>query len=143
MYKKIYTFACIFLLCQCQAYIAPPKDLLKPEALQKVLVEIHSLEALLLEKNYNSIDSAQVAFQEAEKKIFKKNKLSYQTYKNSYAYYLKAKPEKLDQIYKIVIDTLEKREKKIPNTNTPADSTLLKKQERKRDNFRKRPFQST
>ena len=138
MQKIIYTTLLIWILSNCQNSTAKPEKLLSLAEMQKILVDIHSLEALLLEKNYNLIDSAQVAYQDAEKGLFKKHKISYKHYKSSYDYYLKVQPEKLDAIYKAVIDTLEKREKRIPlpalnpNLIQPAvDSTKLKGRERK------------
>lgn len=138
MQKNIYTLFLILVFCQCQNQTAKPEKLISLVEMRQILVDIHTLEALLLEKNYNLMDSAQVAYQEAEKLLFKKHKITYKHYKNSYDYYLKAQPEKLDGIYKIVIDTLEKKEKRIPQPklnpdviNPSTDSTKIKNRERK------------
>lgn len=137
MQKIIYTIFLLLVLSQCQPEAAKPEKMISMEEMQKILVDIHSLEALLLEKNYNLIDSAQVAYQNAEKELFKKHKITYKHYKDSYDYYLKAEPAKLDSIYKVVIDTLEKREKKMPSPeikinpiNPIIDSTKSKMRER-------------
>lgn len=141
--KKIsLIFAILFLTC-CQNNAPKPTDLLSDKDMHRVLIAVHTLEARLLEQNYNLIDSAQVAFQNAEKQLFKDLKIPYTRYKNSYDFYLKAQPERLEEIYKVVIDSLEKREKKAsafapfaprPDTTqkNTQDTTLLKKRERKR-----------
>jgi|GEM_PF-738194 len=131
--QKIFLLSSLLLLClQCrQGSIQPDTKLLSIKEMGTVLIEIHALEALILERNYNLLDSAQAAYQAGEKGIFKKAKISYTQYKSSYAYYLRENPQILDDIYLVVIDSLSKREQKAtlsPEKNIPKDTVKVKPQ---------------
>ncbi len=154
--KLLFIYGCmLYALCQCQPQQAIPNDkLLSPTELCKVLIEIHTLEARILERNYNLVDSSQIAYQRAEKEVFKKLKIDYTQYKNSYAHYLREKPIVLEKVYAIVIDSLQNRAQKAKkviekggkkdslqkvNILPAAPKTFLDKQKNMRRNLKKMP----
>lgn len=132
-FSGLWSFSFLFLLglCQCQTQNAKPDNLLSLKDMTKALIEVHTLEARIQEHNYNLLDSAQVAYQDAEKKLFQKLKITYKQYKNSYDYYLKEQPETLDNIYIVVIDSLRKREAKAPSVESKKDTSFNHKQNAK------------
>jgi hypothetical protein len=124
---RAFGFLLLCGLCQCQTESAKPANLLSPADMTKALIEVHTLEARIQEHTYNLLDSAQVAYQDAEKKLFQKLKITYKQYKNSYDYYMKEQPEALDNIYVVVIDSLRKREAKAPSVEAKKDTSLKNK----------------
>jgi hypothetical protein len=127
-FKAILLLTCLpFWSCQKQE--AKPNDILDAKDIQKVLIELHTLEAIILEKNYNLLDSAQVAYQTGEKKIFEKLKIPYKRYKRSYDHYLRTEPQQLEKIYAVVIDSLKKREQKVPDKSLAVSAQALQKKD--------------
>ena len=124
---RVFGFWLLLGLCQCQTQTAKPDNLLSLKDMAKALIEVHTLEARIQEHNYNLLDSAQVAYQDAEKKLFQKMKITYKQYKNSYDYYMKEQPEALDNIYIVVIDSLRKREAKAPSVESKKDTSFKNK----------------
>ncbi len=75
------------LLTSCLGEPEPPQGVLSPEEMKPLLKEFHLLEAQVARMSFQNQDSAKVAFQYLEKKIFKKYGIDSVTYAKSYQFY--------------------------------------------------------
>ncbi|QJX45433.1 DUF4296 domain-containing protein [Hymenobacter taeanensis] len=96
--------------CQKPEDVAPPSKLLPQEKMVSLLVNIHILEAQVDASALPS-DSARALFLQQQKVLFKRYEVTDSSFRQSYRYYA-VHDKDLDDIYKIVIDSLGKREKK-------------------------------
>nr|WP_262907565.1 DUF4296 domain-containing protein [Hymenobacter sp. BT770] len=105
----------------CQRPEEPPKpaDLLPKEKMIALLADLHVLEARV-ESSRLQPDSARALYLSQEKELLAKRAATDSAFQRSYRYYF-IHGKDLDDIYKAVIDTLGRREKKLDPTN-PAYS---------------------
>jgi hypothetical protein len=96
--------------CQKPEEVAPPSKLLPQDKMVSLLVNIHILEAQVDASALPS-DSARALFLQQKKELFKRYEVTDSTFRQSYRYYAVHNKD-LDDIYKIVIDSLGKREEK-------------------------------
>ena len=95
--------------CSIPEEVPPPKQLLSKDELVTLLVQLHLLEARV-ESSRLSPDSARALFQQQKSEILRKNNVSEKdsVLQHSYRYYA-VNHKDMDEIYKNVIDSLERR----------------------------------
>jgi hypothetical protein len=96
--------------CTMPEEVKPPEQLLPREKLVSLLVQLHLLEARV-EASRLSPDSARALFQSQKKELLWKNDLTEadSVLQRSYRYYA-INHKDMDEIYKEVIDSLERRQ---------------------------------
>jgi hypothetical protein len=106
--------------CAIPEEVKPPPKLLAKEELVGVLVQLHLLEARV-ESSRLSPDSARALFQQQKSEILRKNNISEadSVLPRSYRYYA-VNNKDMDEIYKVVIDSLERRAAKLNNNDHPT-----------------------
>lgn len=131
MIKIYYLIFPLFFCFACSQKVDKPKDILSKYKMVAILIDIHIAEAEIIEKQYvHGDDSANVAYQKDEKKIFKKHKIDSLTYNRSFNYYAQ-NMNLLDEIYGIVVDSLSYRETLALRSDSKGDSlNKLKEKER-------------
>ena len=87
-----------------------PEDLLEPEDMTKVLMEVHLLEAKVNELSITPLDSEQVVYDHFEKLLFDTLSITQEQYERSFNYYLDH-PKQFEKIYNAVVDSLLQKEK--------------------------------
>jgi len=80
------------------------EDVIPPAKMTELLIDIHILEARV-DKLRLPNDSAFAIYNTLEKEIFDQNDLTKLAYERSYQHYL-SNPKHLDQIYAVVVDSL-------------------------------------
>lgn len=80
------------------------EDVIPPAKMTELLIDIHILEARV-DKLRLPNDSAFAIYNTLEKEIFDQNDLTKLEYERSYQHYL-SNPKQLDQIYAVVVDSL-------------------------------------
>lgn len=78
------------------------------EALSEVYITEEKVNKLVLKR-----DSAQVVFEYFEGRMFEKMGVSDSVFRKSFEYY-KSRPDELEQIYAVLVDTLSLREHSAP-----------------------------
>ena len=96
--------------CSMPEEVKPPAQLMSKEKMVSVLVQLHLLEARV-EASRLSPDSARALFQSQKAAILWKNNISEgdSILQRSYRYY-SINNKDMNEIYKVVIDSLERRE---------------------------------
>ncbi|MCS6821591.1 MAG: DUF4296 domain-containing protein [Microscillaceae bacterium] len=107
---------CLIIALSCQPQIEIPKNILPKTKMVDILVDLHIAEAMVMEKNYASPDSAYATFQMMQSQILKWHQVDSLTYHQSYAFYLKDM-KLLDEVYAAVVDSLSYKSAigKLPN----------------------------
>jgi len=118
MYRKICFL--ILLLTSCQGKKNIETNILSPNQMAKVLIEIHLAESQIPHLALLP-DSAQQIYRTFEKKVFDKAGIDSATYYQSYQYYLN-RIEEFEKIYAVVIDSLVYRESRM-DIGKPMDSS--------------------
>lgn len=99
----------IFLLAGCGRSKAPA-GILKRDEMVATLIELYLQEERVIRVGVTR-DSAQILFNHLRPKLFQKWNVPDSVFKKSYDYY-NARPEELQEIYDIVIDSLSLRQQK-------------------------------
>src|SRR5262245_60231124 len=86
---------------------AAPDNLLSPDSMVSILVDIHLVEAASNITRFNDVESFKA--QELYPSIYKTHKTDSATFHSSFNYYLRH-PDKLQAIYDKVLNELSKRE---------------------------------
>ena len=99
--------------CSIPEEVAPPAQLLSKDELATLLVQLHLLEARV-ESSRLSPDSARALFQQQKSEILRKNNVSEKdsVLQRSYRFYA-INNKDMDEIYKVVVDSLERRANKL------------------------------
>jgi hypothetical protein len=102
--------------CSIPEEVAPPPRLLSKQEVASLLVQLHLLEARV-ESSRLSPDSARALFQQQKSEVLRRNNISEKDslLPRSYQYYA-VNHKDMDEIYKIVIDSLEHRAAKLNGT---------------------------
>ena len=101
-----------FKLSACGPSEGPqPAHLLSKTQMATILADIHLAESYA-DNTFPSRDTARMAFNILQKKIFAKHNVADTVFRDSYDYYLYHLQD-MDQIYEAVIDTLNLRELKV------------------------------
>lgn len=95
-----------WFLTSCLGDPERPQGVLDAEEMKPLLKEFHLLEAQVARMSFQNQDSAKVAFQYLEKKIFKKYGIDSATYARSYQFYGE-NPAVFLRIYQEVAKELE------------------------------------
>jgi len=105
--------------CGIPEEVKPPDQLLSKEELERVLVQLHLLEAQV-ESSRLSPDSARALFQQQKSEILRKNNISEKdsVLQRSYRFYA-VNHKDMDEIYKVIIDSLEHRATKLNSSAHP------------------------
>ncbi len=96
-----------------------PEDLLPPEQMVGVLIDIYKTEALIASFGQN-YDSSQHLFDIAEPDMLARHQTTPEAFKSSYKYYL-GRPDDLIDIYTAVVDTLSYREQVLTQEGDKKD----------------------
>ena len=106
---KNFFLTVLVILCACGSS-DQPENLMTPEQMTKLLVEVHLLEAKVAEIPIVPLDSSQFVFDHFEKKLFDEMEITTDQYEVSFKYYLDH-PKEFGKIYKAVVDSLLQKEK--------------------------------
>ena len=87
-----------------------PENLIGPEKMTKILMEIHLLETRVKELGILPQDSAQVVYDHFEKLLLNDLGIEQKQYETSFNYYLDH-PKEFEHIYNVVVDSLLQKEK--------------------------------
>ena len=87
-----------------------PENLMTPQQMTKLLMEVHLLEAKISEIPIMPLDSSQRVFDHFEEKLFAEMEITVEQYETSFNYYLDH-PREFEKIYKAVVDSLLQKEK--------------------------------
>jgi predicted RNA polymerase sigma factor len=100
--------------------VLPPPQLLSKSEMVGLLVQLHLLEARV-EASRLSPDSARALFQQQKSEILRKNNVSEKdsVLQRSYRFYAVNRKD-MDEIYKVVIDSLERRTTKLNASTQPV-----------------------
>ena len=106
--------------CSIPEEVEPPPKLLSKEEMVSLLVQLHLLEARV-ESSRLSPDSARALFQQQKSELLRKNNVSEKdsVLQRSYRYYA-VNHKDMDEIYKVVIDSLEHRAARLNASPNPA-----------------------
>jgi hypothetical protein len=105
--------------CGMPEEVKPPEQLLSKDELVSLLVQLHLLEARV-ESSRLSPDSARALFQQQKSEILRKNNVSEKdsVLQRSFRFYA-VNHKDMDEIYKVVIDSLERRAPKLNKSAQP------------------------
>jgi Domain of unknown function (DUF4296) len=98
------------LLAACGGPPGSPSDVLSETQMQKVLVDIHLIEARISKMNIPSMDTATLVTEKLKADVFKKHQTDSATYNRSYRFYA-TYPDYFENIYSGVIKDLETKKK--------------------------------
>ncbi len=106
--------------CGMPEEVEPPAQLLSKNELVSLLVQLHLLEARV-ESSRLAPDSARALFQQQKSEMLRKNNVSEKdsVLQRSYRFYAVNRKD-MDEIYKVVIDSLERRAAKLNKTAQPT-----------------------
>jgi hypothetical protein len=109
--------------CAMPEEVKPPPQLLSKDEMVTLLVQLHLLEARV-ESSRLSPDSARALFQQQKSEILRKSNVSEKdsVLQRSYRFYA-VNHKDMDEIYKLVIDSLEHRATKLNSTQHGAQPT--------------------
>ena len=107
--KRIFLILTALVLVQCAPAAEPePANLLLPEKMTSILIQVHLAEARLEDARLPT-DSAEAVFRQMQREIYQKHRVKEGDFNASYQYYLR-NLSLLDKIYATVIDSLSARE---------------------------------
>jgi hypothetical protein len=106
--------------CGIPEEVEPPAQLLSKDELVGLLVQLHLLEARV-ESSRLSPDSARALFQQQKSEILRKNNVSEKdsVLQRSFRFYA-VNHKDMDEIYKVIIDSLERRAAKLNKSDHPT-----------------------
>ncbi|MFD1872494.1 DUF4296 domain-containing protein [Hymenobacter bucti] len=106
--------------CAIPEEVEPPPQLLSKPEMVSLLVQLHLLEARV-EASRLTPDSARALFQQQKSEILRKNNVSEadSVLPRSYRFYV-VNHKDMDEIYKVVIDSLEYRAAKLNKSTQPT-----------------------
>ncbi len=116
MIRQIALFLCVGLFfMQCSSgkneLGAAPDNLITPDKMANILIDIHLAEARVGKLNIGNSDSAAIVFKRLQGKAFASAQVDTSAYAKSYIYY-SSHPAELAKIYEQVIEKLKAGQKK-------------------------------
>jgi len=87
-----------------------PENLIQPEQMTKILMEVHLLESKIGEVSIVPYDSTQKVYEHYEELLFEDLGVTQEMYETSFNYYLDH-PRQFEKIYNAVVDSLLQKEK--------------------------------
>lgn len=107
--KQVFLILTVLVMVRCAPAGEPePANLLSPEKMTGIMIEVHLAEARL-ENARLPADSAGAVFRKMQQDIYRKHQVKEVDFNTSYQYYLR-NLSLLDKIYATVIDSLSARE---------------------------------
>ncbi|TAE72684.1 MAG: DUF4296 domain-containing protein [Bacteroidetes bacterium] len=103
-----------------------PVDIIRPEKMRAILIDIHLLEGKIAEANYINNDSAIFNYHKESNFIWKKHKIDSSYFRKSFKYYTE-NPKIMTQIYQEIVDSLSLKEVK---AKAKEESDLKKTKEK-------------
>lgn len=105
--KKTLIYLClVFNITACNFYNeGAPEDLIPPDKMALILLEIHKTETLASRMSYRTYDSAKIAYDYLESNLLKKFDVDTAQYRTSYEYYA-SNPEQFVRIYEDIEEML-------------------------------------
>ena|SRR5688500_12053304 len=110
VYRKCIFFTLVILFFACEKPDERPVDILSHEKMVKVLSEVYIAEQKVSSLGLGD-DSAQAVFGIMKKKIFESTDVSDSAFKKSMDFYME-RPKEFEQIYSVVVDSLQLREQR-------------------------------
>ena len=99
----------LVILCACGGP-EKPENLITPQQMTKLLLEVHILEAKMNKLPVVPLDCTQVVFDHYEKLLLEDMNITEEQYQVSFDYYLDH-PKQFEKIYNAVVDSLLQKEK--------------------------------
>ncbi|HNP19917.1 MAG TPA: DUF4296 domain-containing protein [Fulvivirga sp.] len=124
----ILLFACLMIV-GCTRTKEIPNDIMKPNEMVPVLLDIYLAESQITELRLNRDTTASI-FQTYEGLIYDSLNVDREKYKKSLTYYYDH-TDQLEIIYEAILDTLTKRDSRLRSMQSKADSLVRKKAENK------------
>ena len=99
---KYFLFLTFFIIMSCDD--KPREDYINKKLMVQILLDLHISEEVISELPYEK-DTLKTLFAIKEQEIFKNYKVTEELYRSSYSHYF-FNPGELDDIYRVVIDSL-------------------------------------
>jgi hypothetical protein len=107
MRNLLFLLLCFYLLA-CENKLSEPEWLLSDEKFQNILIDFYYEEAKIIDQRFTHNESTE-KFLTVREAIFKKYQVDSVIYRKTYEYYLENNQDKLSKLYKVAVDTLQKR----------------------------------
>lgn len=108
MKKTLALIGLVLFFSACNALKdGAPADLIPTDKMALILYEVHKTETMTSRMSFNTFDSAKVAFDYLQLKIFEDFEIDSSQYRKSYEYYA-SNPDQFAMIYEQVEGMLEK-----------------------------------
>ena len=108
--KNLFLVALIGLIFSCTNESTNQQEILSENEMAHLLIDIHLLEVKLSKLKVNK-DSMRKIYNRFERGILEENGLTKENYERSFEYYM-SKPDQMEYIYTMVVDSLNLREQK-------------------------------
>ena len=109
--KNIFLVFTLIVVFSCGESENKPDKLLPKQKMVEMLIDIHILESEIQNLRLSK-DSSQLLYNTFEREIFENSGVDKDLYRTSFAYYLE-EVEDMEEIYEIVIDSLNFMEKSL------------------------------
>jgi len=119
---KRVVFIMMVLLTACARKERIPKDVLPPDQMVKVLSELYVNEEKVNRLNMRR-DSSETVFAALKDRMFTKLQVSDSVFKRSFNYYMDH-PVEMEKVYSALVDSLNLREQRAPETQPKAATTV-------------------
>lgn len=118
-------FSSLIFMCSCK-YGRTPAGILKPDDMVKVLVEVHLVDASIVNINYPQQDSMYFYSISRYLQTFKRMRTDSAQFKRSLKFYAQ-RPEQLQDIYTDVVKILQDKNDSLMKPVKPAKTNALPK----------------
>lgn len=105
--KKLFPILAILMICSCSQKQEKPQDVLGPEKMAQVLLNVYQNEAVVRRINVPR-DSAIILLRHYQLRMYDSLAINDSIYYKSYRYYMDH-PKEFEQIYDVVIDSMNLR----------------------------------
>ncbi len=115
--KKIQSYGLVYLIvgalwgCNNTAKVAKPENLLTPEKLSDIQIDLQLSEARVY-RHALPYELSMETFKRLQKEVFAKHKTDSATFYASYNYYMKTNTDLMEKIYQRTSDSLEAMQRK-------------------------------
>ena len=119
---KRVVFILMTLLAACSGKDRTPKDILPPNEMVRVLSELYINEEKVNRLNLRR-DSSETVFAALKDRMFTKLQMPDSVFKRSFDYYMDH-PVEMEKVYSALVDSLNLREQRAPDTQPKAAATV-------------------
>jgi hypothetical protein len=109
--RKYIFFGLAVVFCSCEKTEERPADILSHEEMVRVLAEVYIAEQKVTNLALG-VDSAQAVFEQMKGRVFEAAGVPDSTFKKSFDFYMN-RPKELEQIYSVLVDSLQLREQRV------------------------------